>query len=238
MQQAWDRRARENAYHYVANGKAEWNLDEFYASGEQTIQDLILSDMENICQGRDPRTLRVLEVGCGAARVTRGLARQFGEVYAVDVSGEMIRLAKQALAEFPNAHVYQNNGLDLAVLPELTFDFAFSTIVFQHIPSRIIIENYAREVGLRLRPGALFKFEVHGTPAPQPGWLRRQARAMRRRWRPRAQDPDTQTWYGVNLTPRDAQEIAQATGFELRHQDGHDTQNYWLWFFKQPSPDR
>ena len=46
--------------------------------------------------------------------------------------------------------------------PAGDFDFAFSTIVFQHIPSREIIENYVREVGRLLRPGALFKFQVQG----------------------------------------------------------------------------
>ena len=46
--------------------------------------------------------------------------------------------------------------------PPLEFDFAFSVIVFQHIPSREIIENYVREVHRLLRPGALFKFQVQG----------------------------------------------------------------------------
>ena len=52
--------------------------------------------------------------------------------------------------------------MDLSVLPDLEFDFAFSSIVFQHIPSRDIIENYVREVHRLLRPGALFKFQVQG----------------------------------------------------------------------------
>ena len=44
-------------------------------------------------------------------------------------------------------------------------DFAFSYIVFQHIPSREIVENYMREVNRLLRPGALFKFQVQGAPS-------------------------------------------------------------------------
>jgi hypothetical protein len=35
----------------------------------------------------------------------------------VDVSGEMVALAKQALADRKNAFVYRNNGKDLSVLP-------------------------------------------------------------------------------------------------------------------------
>ena len=66
------------------------------------------------------------------------------------------------LRDRPNAFVYQNNGKDLTVVPALAFDFAFSSIVFQHIPSRDMIENYVREVHRLLRPGALFKFQVQG----------------------------------------------------------------------------
>ena len=119
--------------------------------------------------------MKVLEIGCGAGRVTRALADFFGEVYAVDISREMVRQARQAVAGFPNAHVFRNNGKDLsAVAPHwwgplgigrrLEFDFAFSLIVFQHIPSREIIENYVREVHRLLRPGGLFKFQVQGSP--------------------------------------------------------------------------
>src|SRR5437588_12842397 len=158
MQRDWDERARENARYYVATGKNDWSDDEFFQSGERTIADEILTDMINICQGKDPKQMRVLEIGCGAGRVTRALAQLFGEVHAVDVSGEMVRLAQAALAAWPNAFVYQNNGKDLSVVPELTFDFAFSSIVFQHVPSREIIESYVREVHRLLRTGALFKF--------------------------------------------------------------------------------
>ena len=214
MRKDWDQRARENARYYVVTDKTEWTDEEFFASGELALRDHILSDMGNICQGRDPKAMRVLEIGCGAARVTRALAGLFGEVHGVDVSGNMIRLAREALAPFPNAHVYQNNGMDLSVLPDLVFDFAFSTIVFQHIPSRQVIESYIREVHRVLRPGALFKFEVQGA---------------------RTDDTQADTWVGVKILPEEAQRMADATGFELRYQDGAGTRTYWLWFFKPGS---
>ena len=91
--------------------------------------------------------MRVLEIGCGAGRVTRAFAGYFGEVYAVDISGEMVRQARAAVAGFPNAHVFRNNGKDLRAVatnwrqrfglePPVPIDFAFSFMVFQHIPSR------------------------------------------------------------------------------------------------------
>jgi len=66
MQRDWDERARENARYYVATGNTDWSDEEFFASGEQAIADDILTDMINICQGKDPKDMRVLEIGCGA----------------------------------------------------------------------------------------------------------------------------------------------------------------------------
>src|SRR5437879_9384799 len=160
MRRDWDERARENARYYVVTGKLEWTDDEFFRSGELTVKEEILTDMINICQGKEPGQMRVLEIGCGAGRITRALSGLSGEVHAVDVSGEMVGKARAALADRPNAFVYQNNGKDLGVVGERVFDFAFSTIVFQHIPSYEVIESYVREVYRLLRPGALFKFQV------------------------------------------------------------------------------
>src|ERR1700720_1129524 len=125
MREDWDQRARENARHYVDTASTDWTDDEFFRSGESTVAEEILTDLGNICQGKAPGEMRVLEIGCGAGRVTRALAKFFGEVHAVDVSGEMVRLAGAAVAKHPNAHIYQNNGKDLGVVPNLEFDFAF-----------------------------------------------------------------------------------------------------------------
>src|SRR5665213_976457 len=200
MREDWDQRAKENARYYVNTANQSWTDDEFFASGERTVAEEILTDMGNICQGKDPAQMRVLEIGCGAGRVTRALAKRFGEVHAVDVSGEMVRLAGQALAEYPHAFVYQNNGRDLSVVPQTPFDFAFSSIVFQHIPSREIIENYVREVSRLLKPGALFKFQVQGDSTLKTS-------------------PDD-TWLGVPFSDNQAVEMAYRCGFEPRYRHG------------------
>src|ERR1700733_14236289 len=115
MREDWDQRAKENARYYVNTATKDWTDEEFFASGEKTVSDEVLTDLENICQGKAQREMRVLEIGCGAGRVTRALAKLFGEVHGVDVSGEMVRQAKLALQDCPNAFVYQNNGKDLTV---------------------------------------------------------------------------------------------------------------------------
>src|SRR6202040_508967 len=116
MRSDWDKRARENARYYVSTGKKDWTDEEFFRSGERTVAEEILTDMINICQGKDPKQMTVLEIGCGAGRVTRALSQTFGQVYGVDISGEMVRQASAALADRPHVHIIQNSGKDLSVL--------------------------------------------------------------------------------------------------------------------------
>jgi SAM-dependent methyltransferase len=80
VRKAWDRRASENARYYAATGQLDWSDAEFFHSGDRTVDDFVWNDLANVCQGRDPKAMRVLEIGCGAGRVTRALARRFGEV--------------------------------------------------------------------------------------------------------------------------------------------------------------
>jgi len=213
LREAWDQRARENAKHYIATLQKEWTDEEFFASGEATVDGHIKTDLENICQGKDPKDMRVLEIGCGAGRLTRALANFFGEVHAVDISSEMITRATAALQGHPNAHVYLNNGIDLSPIPAQPFDFAFSLYVFQHIPSYEIIESYIAEVSRLLRPGALFKFQVQGSSLVKV-------------------NPE-ETWVGVPVSVEKATALAAAHGFELRYHVGDETEEFWLWFFKR-----
>ena len=214
MQRDWDARARENARYYVNTAREDWSDEEFFRSGKQTVTEEVLTDMTNICQGLPPERMKVLEIGCGAGRVTRALADLFGEVHGVDVSGEMIRQARQALGGRPNVFLYPNNGKDLSVLPPgVRFDFAFSSIVFQHISRREIIENYVREVHRLLRPGALFKFQVQGSPDV-------------------TSSPDD-TWTGIPFTDEQAVQMAESRGFEPRYRHGAGSQYFWLWYFKK-----
>jgi SAM-dependent methyltransferase len=222
MRQAWDQRAQENARYYVATGRKDWSDEAFFEDGESELRDHVYNDLGNICQGKNPKDMKVLEIGCGAGRLTVPLARFFGEVYAVDISREMVRHARRATMPYPNAHVFQNNGKDLSVLrprwwhfgkrEKPQFDFAFSCLVFQHIPSRDVIESYVRDTNRLLRPGGLFKFQVQGHPDTMP----------------EAED----TWIGAPFDEKTVRKIALRCGFELRYQYGAGSQYYWLWFFK------
>lgn len=212
MRADWDQRARENARHFIQNERENWNEDEFYASGEEEFRNQIASDLTNICQGQKPEQMAVLEIGCGAGRVTRALAQRFGRIIGVDISPEMIAQARIALASYRNVQFIANSGTDLNDIRSDSVDFAFSTIVFQHIPSYAVIESYVREVHRVLRTGRLFKFQVQGDHTE-----------------PREGD----SWDGVSYTLDRVKALAESTGFRLHAAHGEGQQYFWLWFFKR-----
>ena len=144
------------------------------------------------------------------------MATVFSEVHTVDISSEMIALAKENLSDLRNVFLYKNNGIDLSELPDHSCDFAFSFIVFQHIPILGVIENYVREVHRCLKPGSVFKFQVQGDTGIQS-----------------AQDD---SWVGVPMSLADARALAKRCGFWLIRSSGQGTQYFWLWFLKPRWP--
>jgi ubiquinone/menaquinone biosynthesis C-methylase UbiE len=214
MRRDWDARAKENAKHYVATSRKSWDDDEFFRSGAEEIRELVEKRTADICKGRSAAEMRILEIGCGAGRMTLALSRIFGRVDAVDISPEMIAQAQRALSACANVHLHVNNGTDLSIFPENGFDFAISAIVFQHIPRQAIVENYIAEAWRVLRPGSLFKFQLQGCPIAE---------------------KQANTWVGVGFSEKQMKRIASRSGFEIVESTGAGTQYYWLTFAKSQS---
>jgi ubiquinone/menaquinone biosynthesis C-methylase UbiE len=211
MRQDWDNRARENARHYIATLKTNWTDEEFFESGATSIREFIEASLPEICRGRPASELRMLEIGCGAGRMTRPLSSLFGQVDAVDISPEMIARAREAVRDRPNVRLYVNNGEDLAMFGDEQFDFVFSGVVFQHIPSRSVVENYIKESARVLRSGGVFRFQVQGHPIPE---------------------DQCDTWVGVSFSADDIQVLAGRYGFSIKEMRGEGTHYFWLTFVK------
>ena len=92
----WDERARKNAFFYIASWRSDWNAESFFESGEEDYARLVKPVLDTA--GFETAGKAIVEVGCGAGRMTRCFARRFGRVTAVDVSSEMQDRAKHYLA--------------------------------------------------------------------------------------------------------------------------------------------
>jgi SAM-dependent methyltransferase len=211
MRRDWNERARTNARHYVATSRNEWSDEAFFHSGQVEIEDIVLNNMDEICAGRAAAEMRILEIGCGAGRMTRSLGQIFGKVDAVDISSEMIAQARSDLSGVGNIQFHVNNGVDLSMFADESFDFALSAIVFQHIPRRAIVENYMRETARVLRRQSLFKFQLQGCPIPE---------------------DQADTWVGVGFTEAEIAECARRYEFHIQNSRGAGTQYYWITFLK------
>lgn len=113
---------------------------------------------------------KALEIGCGIGRVIKPLRSKLSCVDGVDIAENMISFAKEYLNECSDkGQVWVNNGYDIAFLPNCSYDLVYSVIVFQHIRSASVVNNYLKEIMRVLKPGGYFKLQVFDNTKPQRG---------------------------------------------------------------------
>lgn len=116
--------------------------DEFYSSGKKQAERVKNFVDENSA---------VLDVGCGMGRIEKYLAECCKEIHGVDISGKMIKFAKNNLKEHKNAFFHKNNGKDLSIFQNNEFNFVFSIIVLQHLEKEDVY-TYVSEIYRVLKP--------------------------------------------------------------------------------------
>lgn len=212
MRDDWNARAREDAGYYVAFARRGQDDAEFFATAADTVRDLE-GELNRV-----PACLRThwkaLEIGCGPGRLMRPLSRHFAEIHGVDVSDEMIALAREKLRDVPNAHPRVCDGSRLAAFADNSIDFIYSYAVFQHIPSREVVLEYLREMRRVLKPEGLARFQLNG--------------------RPRGSKDRYTTWDGARFSSEEIMDFARAHDMQVLALDGVSTQYMWTTWRKQP----
>jgi SAM-dependent methyltransferase len=160
MRRDWDDRARRNAFHYIASWRREWDRESFLSSGEEDFERLVAPIL--VRYGLPTADEVMLELGCGAGRMTHSFARRFKHVYAVDISRQMLQHAKKICSTQNNILWLLINGADLACVKSNSFDFVFSYLVLQHLPKEALASRYLEEMLRVLRPGGSFLFQFNG----------------------------------------------------------------------------
>jgi SAM-dependent methyltransferase len=207
----WDERARENALYFVDNeiGYDDPDTDAFWRHGDEVVDRM--AEMVGLSISPDDT---VLDIGCGVGRLTRALARCTIRVYGIDVSSEMLALARQHNAELTNVDWLHGDGRGLAGVDDESVDGCFSHVVFQHIPDPEITLNYVREMGRVLRPGGWALFQVSTDPS-----VHRPRGGVRTRLKgllgaSPGKDPD-RAWWGSAVGVEALREAARDGGLEI-----------------------
>jgi SAM-dependent methyltransferase len=160
MRRFWDARAREDALYFVDNRRPYRAAEAGKFWEEAEAVDYLLGGLGVNLSAAD----KVLEIGCGVGRMTRGLAARAGSVVALDVSPEMLARARAYNPELPNVDWVLGDGVSLRGLPDASVDACVSVLVFQHIPEPEVTLGYVREVGRVLRAGGWAALQVSNDP--------------------------------------------------------------------------
>jgi SAM-dependent methyltransferase len=226
MRRFWDRRAREDAFHFVDSRLPYRHSDpeRFWGEGEKDLATLL--DIAGVVA--DPGST-VLEIGCGVGRLTRGLAARAGEVIALDVSAEMLARARSHNAGLRNVTWLQGDGSTLAGVDDASVDACVSHVVFQHIPDPAVTLHYVAEMGRVLRGGGWAAFQVSNDPRVHRAEHHSSAgRRLLRRVRARAgrapRGVDDPAWLGSAVDLRELEEVAGGAGMRVEQVFGAGTQ--------------
>jgi len=215
MKTEWNRRAKENAFHYISTFRESWDEESFYHFGElQTskILDAFLSERD-----LNPSEMVVLEIGCGAGRMTRALSRRFRLVLAYDVSDEMVRLSRAKNGHLKNVTFRVNDGVAFPEVRDESVGFVFCGWTMIHMPTKRVVRSNVKETARVLTKGGwyLVNPQIVGRATK---WVRPLKTVATRILAPlRMIDPltATNTFRGVYLREKEAQMLFEDCGLTM-----------------------
>jgi len=209
QKELWEHLAKENSRYYINTDKGRGITEEqFRESGEMDcIRHL---DTDVLILGKSPLKEKVIvEIGCGIGRMTEFMAQRYKKVVGTDISAEMIRQGKRRLTGIANTELFETDGESIP-LPDSSVDIVFSYLVFQHIRSKVMIENSFKEVYRVLKKDGLFKVRIRSEKdASMDSW-----------------------WAGASYTKKEAWKLCASTGFFVIKTEVVKTYGLWLWLKK------
>ena len=196
-----------------AEGKRNggWELDEFFATGEAEVAQMLARAAE---LGRPGRNDSALDFGCGVGRLTRALAVHFDNTLGVDASAQMIEQARRLNPASPATFATADEP------PAGPFDLVVANLVLQHLPSKARARDYIRRLIAAARPDGLAVFQLP-TKLPFPQRIqprRRLYAALRGRVSPqRLHAAGLHPIRMLALPERDVRETVDRSGAEIAH---------------------
>ena len=159
---AWEKFGSEEPYFGVLADRKftaenlHLNLDEFFASGEGTVSQILArfeKHFGSLARGR------ALDHGCGVGRLSLPLAMQFDRVVALDVSPSMLAEARENAARSRAANLHFAIADDDLSQAAEEFDFVNSYMVLQHVRVRRGLAILSRLIR-KVKPGGGFHIHI------------------------------------------------------------------------------
>jgi SAM-dependent methyltransferase len=214
MREDWNARAREDAGYYVAFGRREQNDEDFFATAAEVVNSL---EWELRRVPAAERTgWQALEIGCGPGRLMKPMSRHFAAVHGVDVSDEMIALAREKLKGIENVFPHATDGASLSQFADDSFEYVYSYAVFQHIPTREVVYQYLNEIHRVMKAGGLARMQFNGLAAT--GY---------------SGSGDGDTWSGARFSSSELLEFTAMRDFQMLALEGVGTQYMWTTWRKR-----
>jgi cyclopropane fatty-acyl-phospholipid synthase-like methyltransferase len=154
LKEDWDIAAQTEYFRdYIAQG---FNEEEaFRLSGESNTK--WIKEFLNI-YNVDWKDKVVVELGCGAGRMTEFIAQDAKHVQAVDISAEMLKRLRQRLGDKKNIEPLCIIR-DYSVISDLSVDLIISFLVFQHTPEDMV-ERLFQDGRRILKNGGYYFFQI------------------------------------------------------------------------------
>lgn len=108
-------------------------------------------DLEFIKDHIKPKD-KILDFGCGNGRLFEFLKDKSVDYYGVDVSQNLINIARERYPNF-SKNITKNSGKAKLSFPDNYFDVVVSIAVFHHFPDKKYREDWARELHRITKPG-------------------------------------------------------------------------------------
>lgn len=133
-----------------ANDYEEDNPDIF----NQWESERITSNLEEIIDNieTDSSSTRALDAGCGTGNVLRKLMEHFDNVIGIDISEDMLEVARKETKDEGGYQLIQGKVSHLP-FPKNHFDLVTAYSLFHHLPE---FENPISEISRVLKPGGVF----------------------------------------------------------------------------------
>ncbi len=163
LQQNWDKFGNTDPYWAIITKPGtkgnRWDEEAFFRTGRRRAARTT-KKIQSLSPNFD--FAKALDFGCGAGRVTQGLADHFRQVVGVDIAPSMIALAKEKNRK-SNCYFELNERNDLKRFQSASFDLVFSVITLQHMQPKYA-KNYLVEFLRVLKPGGIAIFQLPSKP--------------------------------------------------------------------------